>query len=172
MARWLLREDHYIHARMGEDLIEWEYTETDRVTGRERRKRFPVPLYCPSGWIICNPGSEQSNDNGAHGPVIFEGKPTPGMEPIDDEARAITKAEEHKWVHPIDSLPGQGFTASLLGSLEAQLAKIAAQPGSAPVAASGVLKEEFEQLKNQMAELMAKNAELEASKGGSRRKVA
>ena len=87
MARWLLREDHYIHAQIwGKTSLNGNTPRPTALPAGERRKRFPVPLYCPSGWIICNPGSEQSNDNGAHGPVIFEGKPTPGMEPIDDEA--------------------------------------------------------------------------------------
>jgi hypothetical protein len=171
MARWRLTEDHYINASYGEEAIEWEYKEIDRITGRERRKRFPVPLFCNVDQIICRPGSERRDDNGRVGPIVFEGPPTPGMEPLDDEAREICAQYSAAWKHPIDSLPGQGLSASLLSNLERQLDALARNPAT-PVVASGVSKEEFEQLKEQMAQLMAQNAELQAEKVSGRRKVA
>ena len=173
MARWRLVEDHYINAQLGDEKIEWEYKEIDRTTGRERRKRFPVPLYCDTGMIISYAGSERGDDNGTFGPIIFEGPPTPGMEPIDDEAREITRKYEPQWKHPIESLPGQGFSASLLDNLNKQLDALARNPAVAAVAQAGVSKDEFEQLKEQMAQLMAQNAELQAEKAaGGRKRVA
>ena len=171
MARWRLTEPHYLFAEVYGEPNEWEYKETDRETGRERRKRFKVPYYAERELIVSYKGSEHGDDNGKLGPITIESTPTPAMEPLDDEARAISAQYADSWKHPIDSLPGQGFNDALLTSLEKQLEKIAsALPAATPVAASGVTREEFDALQAQLAELMAKNAELEAKPG--RRKVA
>lgn len=164
MARWRLTEAHYIFGRPPDlDATEWEYKETDRINGRERRKRFKVPFFMEAESIVCLEGRGQPTD------TIFEGDPTPGMEPIDDEARKISAEHAHKWVHPIEALPGQGYSASLLGSLEKQLAEVASKlPNTIPVASSGVSREEFEALQRQLAELMVQNAELTARKSERR----
>lgn len=173
MARWRLQEDHYLHAQVYGEANEWEYKETDRETGREIRKRFKVPFFANKEMIVCYAGSERDGDNGRLGPVVIECTPTPAMTPLDDEAREISARYEKNWQHPIESLPGQGFNDALLTSLEKQLEKIAMAlpPTPAPVASSGVSREEFEALQAQLAALMAKNAELE-SKPSSKRKVA
>ena len=167
MARWRLTQPHYIHAKMFGQDNEWEYKETDRVTGRESRKRFVVPLYCESGWIVCREGSEQQNDNVGPdgkgvGSITFDGPPTPAMEPLDAEAQAINAEHAHEWIHPIDSLPGTFSSADLLTMLQKQVANAASITPPAPVVAQGVSKEEFEALKEQLAQLMAQNAELMA----------
>ena len=160
MARWKLQEAHYLFGRPPDlDEVEWEYKETDRVNGRERRKRFKVPFYFDAETIVCLEGKGLPTDS------IFEGTPTPAMEPLDEEAKALSATHAGSWQHPIESLPGQGFTASLLGSLEKQVAELASKmPHPSPVVASGVSKEEFEALKEQLAQLMAQNAELMAAK--------
>lgn len=173
MARWQLTEAHYINAKYGDEAVEWEYKEIDRLTGRERRKRFLVPLYCEEGWVVCHEGSQRRDDNGNIGPVVFEGAPTPGMMPIDDEAREISAKYEAQWKHPIESLPGQGFSASLLDNLNKQLDALArSAPAPVTVASSGPSREEFEKLQEQMTQLMAQNAELQAEKASGRRRVA
>jgi hypothetical protein len=156
MARWKLGEAHYIHAKMFGEETEWEYKETDRINGRERRKRFVVPLYCEAGSIVCREGDEKDEKD-----IIFEGPPTPAMEPLDDEAKAITAQYAPQWVHPIDSLPGQFSSADLLAALQKQVAAASSVTPPPPVVVEGVSKEEFELLKEQMAQLMARNAELE-----------
>lgn len=163
MARWKLTEPHYLFGYppdLSDEGTEWEYKETDRITGRERRKRFKVPFYFESETIVCLEGRGLPTD------FVFEGDPTPGMQPLDDGAKAISAEHAHKWVHPIETLPGQGFSASLLTSLERQLTELASKaPAPIQVAESGVSREEFTKLQEQLAALMAKNAELEASKG-------
>jgi hypothetical protein len=158
MARWRLNEAHYLFGHPPDlDITEWEYKETDRVNGRDRRKRFEVPYYFDVDTIVCH------EDRGLPTDSVFRGPPTPAMEPLDDEAKAISAELAPSWVHPIESLPGQGFSASLLGSLEKQLAEVASRlPSAVPVASSGVSREEFAALQAQLAELMAKNAELQA----------
>lgn len=163
MARWKLTEPHYLHGYPPDlDIVEWEYKEVDRVNGRERRKRFKVPFYFETDTIVCHVGKGQPNDS------VFEGPPGPAMEPLDDEARKISAEYAGQWVHPIESLPGQGFSASLLGSLEKQISELSLKiPSPSPVSQSGVSRAEFEQLQSQLAELMAQNAELQAQKASS-----
>lgn len=157
MARWRLIEDHYIHGCPPDlDVVEWEYKETDRTTGREHRRRFKVPFFMDKGTIVCHLGKGQDGD------TVFEGDPGPNMDPMDAEAKTISarcrEAHPFKWAHPVESLPGQGFSESLLISLERKLDSIAA--GSPmPVVSSGVSKEEFDELKAQLAALMAEKAE-------------
>ena len=108
MARWRLTKEHYINAHRVGRQTEWERVETDRITGEEARIRYKVPLYCEIDTIVCYEGSEQRGDNGRLGPIIFEGPPTPEMEPLDDEAKQFSESYAKQWVHPIESLPGQG----------------------------------------------------------------
>lgn len=121
MARWKLTESHYL-------LVPehyWEQMETDRDTGKQKRKKYPVPTHLnpkdPSDWThrtgldVSRGGSVhadgdivvswakgytferddgvkftckvESDDKRDH---IFVGSPTPGMDPVDDEAKAIS----------------------------------------------------------------------------------
>lgn len=117
MARWRLTEAHYINAKLDGDKVEWEYTEIDRTTGKQGRKRFVVQLYIEAETIVCLEGKGQRGD------ITIEGPPTPAMEPLDDEAEAISKEMEPQWRHPIDTLPAQG--ASLIGNMDANVQPIA-----------------------------------------------
>jgi hypothetical protein len=159
MARWRLTEAHYLNGRPPDlEEVEWEHKETDRLTGRENRKRFKVPFYFDNDTIVCYEGKGQRGD------FVFEGPPTPAMEPLDEEAEAISNAHRKDWVHPIDSLSGNGFDLKALeGMWSQQFAAMAAAMPKAPVAVaeSGVSRTEFEALQEQMKTLLARNAELE-----------
>lgn len=168
MARWRLTQPHYLNVPG----TEWEYKETNRVSGKQATKRFPVPLYLDpedvseqtppnSGMIVV---TDKANRAFPHD-IVFVGPPTPDMDPLDEEAEAISEAESKKWVHPIDSLPGN-YSASLLTAFEAQLAELMSkQPvrTQLPQPSAGVSKEDFDALQSQVAQLMARNAELEAA---------
>jgi len=159
MARWKLTEAHYLFGYPPDlegEGVEWEYKETDRITGRERRKRFKVPFYFDIDTIVCHEGKGQPSD------FVFEGDPTPSMTPLDEEAKQISARFADKWVHPIEALPGQGLADAIALSFEKQMERLQAIPAPVPVAESGVSREEFDLLRNQMAQLMARNAELEA----------
>lgn len=94
MARWKLTEKHYLNVPG----TRWEFQTVDRNTGRPQRKYFNVPLYLDpenpddcnykdgfESWIIvAHEGSAEGRD------IVFVGDPTPGMLPMDDEAREIT----------------------------------------------------------------------------------
>lgn len=163
MARWKLTAKHYLPV----EGTEWEYKETDRNTGRQVRRVFEVPLYLDPD----NPGDHTdrqegiivvSNGNGnMPRDIIFRGEPTPDMKPLDDEAEEISRACAAKWVHPIESLEGQGFSQSLLSTFEKQIAEVmAGKPTAQPVSVSGVDPKEFEAMKQQMAALIEQNAKL------------
>ena len=167
MARWRLRNPHYLQVPG----TEWEYKETDRNTGKQARKVFEVPLYLdpnaptdqnyPGEVIVCHEGKGAPKD------IIFVGEPTPDMEAIDEEAEKISASLAHKWTHPIDSLPGQGYSQSILAQLERELD--AANRVSPSIQALNQQKtEHFEAYKREMD---AKFAELElkyAEKAGRR----
>lgn len=163
MARWRLLNEHYINVPG----TEWEYKEQSKETGKQARKVFPVPLFLnPRDQADHNyPGEIIVSNKPYNRDIVFVGPPTPDMEPLDEEAQAISKAESHKWIHPIESLPGQGFSKSLLDDLMQQVAAAAAGQVAKPAAAvsqSQVNPQAFEQLQAQVAQLMARNLELEA----------
>jgi hypothetical protein len=128
MARWELREPHYLFTEPG---TKWEYIETDRMTGRQLRKQYDVPQYFhheyESDWteftILAN-GARHSgrvvvSDGHNPGPrdIIFKGSPTPGMKPLDDEAIAITAKFKDKW-----NLPDKMFDLNNPGDYATNLA--------------------------------------------------
>lgn len=112
MARWKLQVAHYLRVPG----TAWEQVETDRETGRQRRKAYPVPMLLdpkdPQCWShrpgqghVTKGGSSwdegqiivayegKTNDSRD---IIFEGDPTPDMDPLDDEAREIS-SRYHWW---------------------------------------------------------------------------
>jgi len=105
MARWRLLEPHYLNV----EGIKWEYQETDRTTGRQVRKSFPVPQHFhpdtevdwterdgrDMGIIVVSDGH-----NAHRSDIIFQGEPTPGMLPLDDEAKEISSRYKAKWEAP------------------------------------------------------------------------
>ncbi len=165
MARWKLTEKHYLNVKG----VEWEQIETAQDTGDQIRHRHQVPLYLdPEDQGILKrwgQGGELIVSNGTNPlpkDVVFTGPPTPAMEPIDDEARDLSDAARPGWVHPIESMPGQGFNDNLLQALTKQLAEaMTSRPPVAPVI--GIDPGEFAKLQEQVAALMAQNAELKSA---------
>jgi len=162
MARWRLVKPHYLWTPDNE----WEYKETSRETGRQARKVFQVPRYldpedpgdCQSNGecVVCYEGKGQRKDH------IFTGPPTPDMEPLDEEAEAITLEAKKHWRHPIDSLPGD-FTQSILHDFQRQIDAIASGQSKPIVSAGNVEKKEFDELKLMVTQLMKENAALKAA---------
>ena len=165
MARWRLTAAHYLNLDPSE---EYSYEETDRNTGRRNKQVFKVPRPLdPKDPRDCNYDGEVIVGQG-EGTMpkdyIFTGPPTPDMEPMDDAAQAITDKFSVNWKHPIESLEGKGgFSAAILNDFTKQLAEaMALNKPAAAQSMSGVSKADFDALQEQVATLMARNAELEA----------
>lgn len=161
VARWRLMGPHYLSVVDNK----WEYSELDQITGRALRKQYDVPrLFDPKDGSDCNyPGEIIVSNAPNNRDYQFFGSPTPDMEPLNEAAEAISEAEKHKWIHPIESLPGQDFGEALLEQFQRQIDKLATNPNATPVQAvsKGIDPAAFEALQEQVAALMAKNAELE-----------
>lgn len=189
MARWKLLNPHYLKVRIDGESTEWEQVEVNRDTQKQMRKRYKVPMFLDPNdigdqnykqegeLVICHEGKGLPKD------YVFEGPPTPDMEPMDDEARAISDKESAKWIHPIESLPGQGFGQGLLDEFQKQIAAIISsnngvvptQPavslGEIQLAELALLKENNEKLMAAVAELMAEKAERQATPAAVERRV-
>jgi hypothetical protein len=128
MARWQLLEPHYLPLK---DSAKWEYMETDRATGKQIRKQYDVPTYfhheAESDWTeftLMGNGARaggivvvSDGHNAKSSDIIFSGSPTPGMKPLDDEARAITAKYVDKW-----GLPDKMFDMNEPGEYSVKLA--------------------------------------------------
>lgn len=160
MARWKLLQPHYLNVPG----TEWEYKETDRTTGRQARKVFQVPLFLhPDDPADQNyPGEIIVGYKPQGRDIVFVGPPTPDMEPLDEEAQAISDRERPKWKHPIDSLASQGYSQSLLDDLMRQMSEIhAGTRTSVPsVSAPGIDPAAFASLQQQVAALLEQNKAL------------
>jgi hypothetical protein len=163
MARWKLTAKHYLNVPG----TFWRHEETSRDTGERIEQMYPVPKHLDPDdprqqnrqgeVIVCLEGK------GERGDIIFTGKPTPDMEPIDDEAEAITAIERPKWQDPIETLPMNGdFSQSLFTMLQNKL-DAAATAQSLP----SVDPAAFVLMQEQLATLMDRNAELEANAAGA-----
>ena len=161
VARWRLTSAHYLNVPG----TEWEQKETHRETGRQVRKLYPVPLLLdpkdqadwnyPGEIIVAYEGSKYPRD------LIFTGLPTPDMEPLNEAAEAISVGERARYKHPIDSIPGD-YGQQVLTQLTKQLDAIISERGIPKAENAGAIPSDaFAQLQQQVAELMAKNIELE-----------
>ena len=181
MARWYLLEAHYLNVPG----TEWEYKESDRETGRQARRVYGVPLYLDpkdpadltdreNQWVVVSYKYNKAHPRD----VIFTGPPTPAMEPIDDEAIAITQGyhDRGEWKHPIENL-NMTYSQSILSEFEQKLAQMLSgrvdmtPPPNLPT--SGVSQKQFEELQLSLKQLMEQNAslqnqvlEMQAQRGG------
>jgi hypothetical protein len=94
--RWQLTEPHYLNVPG----TKWEQQIQDRITGRQVRKSFSVPMHLhpesdvdwnrmdgQQGLItVCHEGKGHPDGRD----IVFIGDPTPGMLPLDDEARELS----------------------------------------------------------------------------------
>ena len=161
MARWKLVESHYLNCG---DTV-WEYKETDRSTGRERRKQLPVPRHLdindPSDWtwregnrdnqigeiIVCSP------DKGQPGDIEFFGDPTPGMVPVDDEAREISGSFAELWRYKPETAETT-FSQSMFDKVMAERAELEAKPQTVEIAGLTDLVGAFAAMAKQNQELI------------------
>lgn len=165
MARWRLKSAHYLMIPGGE----WEYKETSQETGKQVRRVFPVPTYLhpddpgdhnyPGEIIVTNGGTRQPRD------LEFSGPPTPEMDPLDDEAKAQSAEQEKRYKVPFDTFNVSDYNQSLLDGFQRQIAELAVGAATTPVntPVKGVDPNDFAKLQEQVAALMARNAELEAT---------
>lgn len=131
MARWRLTEPHYLNVPG----TKWEHTTTDRSSGRPIKKTFDVPLFLhpedPYDWthdkkddgyiVVCHEGK------GGPGDITFIGNPTPGMLPLDDEAREISAQFSSKWTPTQgtdDISQSNSFQQKLLNGLIDQMSAV------------------------------------------------
>lgn len=168
--RWRLIEPHYINVPTLPDgtRVEWEHRETARETGRTVRKLFQVPILLDPkdaadhnhpGEIIVTHDVEDARMT--RGDYIFIGDPTQGMEPLNEEAEAITETLRAKWINPIETLPVNGGMNADESRFMANMLKAFEQMGSAAPTQS-VPQAEYDTLKERLAKLEAAIA-----KGGS-----
>lgn len=164
MARWKLTAAHYLNVPG----TEWEHKETSRETGKQVRKIYPVPMHldpkADSDWnyrphmgedgeiIVCYEGKGQPKD------IVFEGLPTPDMEPLDEEARILSsripqKAKEYEHLSM-----GEG----VLEGIMKQIAQAMTTGMPQAISVAGVDPKEFSQLKDMVNQLMEQNAALQA----------
>lgn len=132
MARWKLTEPHYI--KLAEE-TRWEYVEVERVTGRPKRTQFVVPRFLnpldPADWTETRVKNEDgdiivSNGNNAQPKdLIFHGEPTPGMLPLDDEAKQISSKYDWTPTQGLDEASqADSYTNKLLGGLLDQITDV------------------------------------------------
>ena len=165
--RWRLRTPHYIHVPMLPDgtKVEWEHKEQNRDSGRTVRKMFVVPLMLdPRDGADCNyPGEvivAQDLPDHIHPPrqdIMFEGDPTPDMEPLNEAAEAISEKHRYRWEHPIETLPANGgMNESEKAFMENMMKAFAQQIGATQTAsAPTVPKAEFDALKAELEQIKA-----------------
>lgn len=174
MARWRLTASHYLHLQ---EETKWEYTEVDRSNGRQKRTQYVVPrlldINDPADWTekmlgmdgkpvegyinVCDGNSPERGD------LIYKGKPTPDMLPLDEAAEKITSQYRDAWNFAADAEPGS-FSQNLIDNFQKQLSEVQANlkpqateiPGMADFMAS-------------MTAIMAKQTELIAEMAKGRR---
>lgn len=169
MARWRLTEAHYLKVPG----TKWEYTEVNRTTGRPVRKQFQVPMYLdpndPSQWTSRN-GPDAGEivvcyeNKGLPDDIVFEGGVTPGMLPLDSEAKEITKRMEEIWGTRVTQSTEEAdqqasYTNQLLSGLIDQMTdlKTAAPPPQAVPGLEDFMKGMAEMMRQQ-TEILAKLA--------------
>ena len=161
MARWRLNDKHYIYV----EGTECEYVETDQETGKRARKIYEVPRFLdPKDPKDHNYPGEIVVSHLPNGrDYIFHGDPTPDMEPLDEEAKAISDKLRPRWREPFSELDmyfmsEQNYSQSMLRMNERLLDNAARQ---APQSLGGVTREDFEKLQEQVAALLEQNAKLQ-----------
>lgn len=167
MARWKLTEAHYLNVPG----TKWELTMQNRQTGRPQRKVFDVPLYLNpedegdwnvregyDGYIaVCHVGK------GLPGDREFLGDPTPGMVPLDDEARALTATFAWKPTMGTDEESKMAsFGNQLLNGLIDQMSDLQVKATQAPQVQG------LDQLIAVMTQMMAQQAQLISALAPSR----
>ena len=168
MARWRLRGPHYLNILEPDtgEPTKWEYSETDRTSGKARRKTYDVPQLLdpkdpnacnyPEEIIVCHKGLGEPRD------IVFFGEPTPDMEPYDEEAERISASLQAKWTHPIETLPVNGGMNAQESAFMQSMMKAFASATPAPNT-SIPSQAEFNELKAQLEEMKVMMANMSPS---------
>jgi hypothetical protein len=128
--RWRLTAEHHLNVAELPDgtRVEWEHKETARESGRTVRKLYPVPMYLnPKDPADHNYPGEIIVAHKVDGccnlvkDYIFSSPPTPEMEPLNDEAQAITDVWKDRWNNPVESLPANGGMTSAESAFMAKM---------------------------------------------------
>lgn len=166
--RWTLIEPHYINVPTLPDgtRVEWEHRETARGSGRTVRKLYQVPMLLdpkdaanhnhPGIIVVCH---DVEGARMTRGDYIFLGNPTQGMEPLNNEAEAISASMRDQWINPVESLPANGGMTSEESTFMAKMIE-AFTKAQAPT--QMVPQSEYDELKGRLAKL---EAVLTAGKG-------
>jgi hypothetical protein len=183
MARWLLREPHYLNVPG----TVWEQQETDRESGKQKRRAYPVPMHLnpndPADWnykptgtmhiiqggsaftegaiIVCHKGKGEARD------IVFVGDPTPGMEPIDDEAKEISAGFASLWKN-FDVIADKADERS---DYAAHILNKATDVMSETQARNAEATADMKEIMSTMAQVMAQNAALLKELVGPRRGI-
>jgi hypothetical protein len=139
--RWQLTEPHYLNVPG----TKWEYQIQDRITGRQVRKSFSVPMHLhPESDVDWNRMDGQQglitvcHEGGGHPDgrdIVFIGDPTPGMLPLDDEAKALSATFSWTPTQGIDDVSqSNSFANQMLNGLIKDMAELQAGVRSAPQA--------------------------------------
>lgn len=176
MARWKLVASHYLNV----EGTAWEQVEVDQMSGKQIRKRYPVPLQLeigdPTLWnanIVRNPRGEVLGGDivvayvdKAHEPndYLFTGAPTPDMFPLDDEARAISAGLEDEWkMAPDEEL---SYGRRLVDRVQEEQAAIEAKESTVKIEGLSDILQSMSAMMQQNAALIAT---LTSAKSGERR---
>lgn len=179
--RWRLTAEHHLNVAELPDgtRVEWEHKETARETGRTVRKLYPVPMYLnpkdPSDHNYPGEIIVAHKVEGCHNlrqDYIFNSPPTPEMEPLNDEAEAITEVWKQRWNNPIESLPANGgmtgaetvFMAKMMEAFE----RIAPPRASVEAAPTSEVIELRERLARLEAMIMSQATAKPAAEAGRR----
>lgn len=176
MARWRLVASHYLTV----EGTSWEQVEVDQMSGKQIRKRYPVPLQLsiddPSLWndnIIRNPRGEvlggdivvaYKDKAHAANDYLFTGKPTPDMFPLDDEAKEISAELETEWKMAPDAELSYG--RRLVDRVQEEQAAIEAKESTVKIDG---LSEILQTMNTMMQQNAALIATLTSAKAGERR---
>ena len=173
MARWKLKTPHYLMVPG----TRWEYTENNRTNGRPERKLFDVPRYLHpedlTDWnwkydrdsgdiIVCYEGKGDPSGKD----IVFKGKPTPDMEPLDDEAKAITERDVRPMLMNANQEAG-GYASNVLEELSLKLAQ--AMTNGPDSGSMDKLVETMNEMMKQNAQLISTLAALAIPQAASRR---
>lgn len=153
MARFRLKGKHYLNV-LGS---EWEQKETDSRTGKQIRRVYPVPMFLdpddPADYNYPGDGIIVATAEDKRYPRdhIFTGKPTPDMEPMDEEAEALIEANKKNWINPIESLSGT-YGDNLRVDFERQIAELQAATGGNVMQTLKAMQDQITALQKQLAE--------------------
>lgn len=162
--RWRLTNPHYLDVFELPDgtRCEWEHKETARETGRTVRKLYKVPILLnPNEAADCNyPGEiivahQVDGTSNLHQDILFNGAPTPEMEPLNEAAQAITDSLRHKWDHPIESLPANGGMTGAESAFMAKMMEAFERIAPSQVSNTAVSNEQYDEMKERVAKLEA-----------------